>query len=60
MSAEFGGESYTLTMHKKKKLAERRSRAARGREIGKELNQMARELIANCLLDKHWRDGFLS
>ena len=34
--------------------------AAKGREIRKELRQMKRELIAGGLLDKHWRDSFLS
>ena len=33
---------------------------ARGRAIRKELRQMERELIAGGLLDKHWRDSFLS
>ena len=34
--------------------------AAKGREIRKELRQMERELIAGGLLDKRWRDSFLS
>ena len=34
--------------------------AAKGREIRKELRQMKRELIAGGLLDKRWRDSFLS
>ena len=44
----------------KEKLEKRRENAARGWEIRKELRQMERELIANGLLDKHWRDSFLS
>ena len=44
----------------KDKLEKRRENAAKGREIRKELRQMERELIAGGLLDKHWRDGFLS
>ena len=43
----------------KDKLEKRRVSAAKGREIRKELSQMERELIANGLLDKHWRDSFL-
>ena len=42
----------------KDKLEKRRASAAKGREIRKELRQMERELIANGLLDKHWRDNF--
>ena len=42
----------------KDKLEKRRENAARGREIRRELRQMERELIANGLLDKRWRDGF--
>ena len=44
----------------KDKLEKRRENAAKGREIRKELRQMERELIAGGLLDKHWRDSFLS
>ena len=44
----------------KDKLEKRRASAAKGREIQKELRQMERELIANGLLDKRWRDSFLS
>ena len=44
----------------KDKLERQRENAARGREIRKELRQMERELIAGGLLDKHWRDSFLS
>ena len=44
----------------KDKLEKRRDNAAKGREIRKELRQMERELIAGGLLDKHWRDSFLS
>ena len=44
----------------KDKLEKRRENAARGREIRRELRQMERELIANGLLDKRWRDSFLS
>ena len=44
----------------KDRIEKRRASAARGREIRKELRQMERELIANGLLDKHWRDSFLS
>ena len=44
----------------KDKLEKRRENAAKGREIRKELRQMERDLIAGGLLDKHWRDSFLS
>ena len=44
----------------KDKLEKRKANAAKGREILKELRQMESELIANGLLDKHWRDSFLS
>ena len=44
----------------KDKLEKRRENAAKGREIRKELRQMEHELIANGLLDKRWRDSFLS
>ena len=44
----------------KDKLERRRENAAKGREIRKELRQMEHELIANGLLDKRWRDSFLS
>ena len=44
----------------KEKLEKRRENAAKGREIRKELRQMECELIAGGLLDKHWRDSFLS
>jgi hypothetical protein len=44
----------------KDKLEKRRDNAAKGREIRKELRQMERELIAGGLLDKLWRDSFLS
>ena len=44
----------------KDKIEKRRASAARGWEIRRELRQMERELIANGLLDKHWRDSFLS
>jgi len=43
----------------KDKLEKRRENAAKGREIRRELRQMDRELIANGLLDKRWRDSFL-
>ena len=42
----------------KDKLEKRRENAAKGREIRRELRQMERELIANGLLDKRWRDSF--
>ena len=42
----------------KDKLEKRRENAAKGREICRELRQMERELIANGLLDKRWRDSF--
>ena len=44
----------------KDKLEKRKANAAKGREIRNELRQMERELIACVLLDKHWRDSFLS
>ena len=44
----------------KDKLEKRREHAAKGRQIRKELRQMERELIADGLLEKHWRDSFLS
>ena len=44
----------------KDKLKERRANTAKGREIRKELRQMESELISGGLLDKHWRDSFLS
>ena len=44
----------------KHKLKKRRENAAKGRGISRELRQMERELIAGGLLDKHWRDSFLS
>ena len=44
----------------KVRLEERRENADKGREIRKELRQMERELIAGGLLDKHWRNSFLS
>ena len=44
----------------KDELEERRENVAKGQEIPKELRQMERELIAGGLLDKHWRDIFLS
>ena len=44
----------------KDKLEKRRENAANGREIRRELRQMERELIANGLLNKRWRDSFLS
>ena len=44
----------------KDKLEKRRDNAAKGREIRKELRQMERELIASGLLNKCWRDSFLS
>ena len=44
----------------KVKLEERRANAGKGRKICSELQQMERELIANGLLDKRWRDSFLS
>jgi hypothetical protein len=44
----------------KDKLEKRRASAAKGREIRREFRQMERELIANGLLDKRWRDSFLS
>ena len=42
------------------KLVKRRASAAKGREIREELRQMERELIADGLLDKHWRGQFSS
>ena len=42
----------------KDKIVKRRENAAKGREIRKELRQMERELIADGLLDKHWRASF--
>ena len=44
----------------KVRLEERRANAAEGLEIRKELWQTERELIANGLLCKRWRDSFLS
>ena len=44
----------------KVKLEERWANAAKGREIRKERRQIERELIAGGLLDRHWRDSFLS
>ena len=44
----------------KVKLERRREKAAKGREIRKELRQMERDLIASGLLDKHWRGQFSS
>ena len=44
----------------KEKLEKRRENAAKGREIRKEIRQIERELIADGLRDKHWRDSFLS
>ncbi len=44
----------------KDRLEKRRANVARGGEIQKELRQMERELIAIGLLDKRWRDSFLS
>ena len=44
----------------KDKIVKRRTSATKGREIMKELRQMERDLIASGLLDKHWRDSFLS
>lgn len=44
----------------KDKLEKRRENAAKGREIRRELRQMERELIAGGLLDKQWRESFLS
>ena len=44
----------------KDKLEKRREHAAKGRQIRKELRQMERELIADGLLEKHWRESFLS
>ena len=44
----------------KDKLEKRRENADKGREIRKELRQLERELIAGGVLDKHWRDSFLS
>ena len=42
----------------KAKLEKRRENAAKGREISKGHRQMERELIADGLLDNHWRDSF--
>ena len=42
----------------KDKLEKRRENDVKGREIRRELRQMERELIANGLLDKRWRDSF--
>ena len=44
----------------KDRFEKRCENAAKGWEIRKELRQMERELIAGGLLDKHWRDSFLS
>ena len=44
----------------KDNLEKRRENAAKGREIRKEIRQIEHELIADGLLDKHWRDSFLS
>tara|TARA_B100000927_G_scaffold175594_1_gene141509 strand:- start:311 stop:490 length:180 start_codon:yes stop_codon:yes gene_type:complete len=44
----------------KDKLEKRRENATKRRKIPKELRQMERELIAGWLLDKHWRNSFLS
>ena len=44
----------------KDKLERRKANAAKGREIRKELRQMEHELIAGGLLNKNWRDSFLS
>ena len=44
----------------KDKLERRRENAAKARKIREELRQMERELIASGLLDKRWRDSFLS
>ncbi len=44
----------------KDKLEERRANAAKEGESLKERLQMARDLISRGLLDKHWRDDFLS
>ena len=44
----------------KDKLEERRANAAKEGESLNERLQMARDLISRGLLDKHWRDDFLS
>ena len=44
----------------KDKLEKRRKYAAKGQEFCKELRQMERELIAGGLLNKNWRDSFVS
>ena len=44
----------------KDKLEKRRANAAKAREVRKELRKVERELIAGGLLDKHWRNSFLS
>ena len=44
----------------KDELKKRRASAVRRRGIRRELRQMERESISNGLLDKHWRDSFLS
>ena len=44
----------------KDKLEKRRASAVRRWGIRRELRQMERESISNGLLDKHWRDSFLS
>ena len=44
----------------KDKLERRKANAAKGREIRKELRQMQHKLIAGGLLNKNWRDSFLS
>ena len=53
-------EDPTLPEFFERALKKREANAAKGREIRKELRQMERELIAGGLLDKHWRDSFLS
>ena len=44
----------------KENLEKKRENAAKGREIRKEIRQIERELITDGLLDKYWRDSFLS
>lgn len=44
----------------KGKLEKHRENADQGRAIRRELRQIERELITDGLLDKHWRDSFLS
>ena len=58
--ARISAANLRLGKFTKDKLEKCRANAAKGREFCKELRQMERELIAGVLLDKHWRDSFLS